>query len=187
MIVFYAIPYRQAAGSAAGEFVLSIGVGLALVITGAVLGACERLRAKLVKVAAGLFQMPPEAVDLVDGKIVDATSTNTKVLNEVLDSDEGARYLGEFAIGVNNRVREPMLDTLFDEKIGGSFHLTPGQAYEVADNGNRSSETCAELAARGVDCRRGARETGTVPRVPVTVIQRSFGQIGPGGTRLSTR
>ena len=54
------------------------------------------------------------------------------------DSDEGARYCGEWAIGVNNRVREPMLDTLFDEKIGGSFHLTPGQAYEIADNGNRS-------------------------------------------------
>ena len=48
------------------------------------------------------------------------------------------RYCGEWAIGVNNRVRHPMLDTLFDEKIGGSFHLTPGNAYEIADNGNRS-------------------------------------------------
>jgi len=52
--------------------------------------------------------------------------------------DEGGRYCGEWAIGVNNRVRHPMLDTLFDEKIGGSFHLTPGNAYEIADNGNRS-------------------------------------------------
>jgi aminopeptidase len=73
------------------------------------------------------------------GKIVQATANETEKLNKILDSDEGARYLGEFAIGVNNRVREPMLDTLFDEKIGGSFHLTPGQAYEEADNGNRSS------------------------------------------------
>jgi aminopeptidase len=73
-----------------------------------------------------------------DGKIVQAKSNETEKMNKLLDSDEGARYCGEWAIGVNNRVREPMLDTLFDEKIGGSFHLTPGQAYEIADNGNRS-------------------------------------------------
>ena len=73
-----------------------------------------------------------------DGKIVNATANETKRINQVLDSDEGARYIGEWSIGCNNRVRHPMLDTLFDEKIGGSLHLTPGQAYEVADNGNRS-------------------------------------------------
>ena len=73
-----------------------------------------------------------------DGKIVRAKANETEKINALLDSDEGARYCGEWAIGVNNRVREPMLDTLFDEKIGGSFHLTPGQAYEIADNGNRS-------------------------------------------------
>jgi aminopeptidase len=73
-----------------------------------------------------------------NGKIVRATANETKKLNAILDSDEGARYCGEWAIGVNNRVLHPMLDTLFDEKIGGSFHLTPGQAYEIADNGNRS-------------------------------------------------
>ena len=73
-----------------------------------------------------------------NGKIVRATANETKKINEVLDSDEGGRYCGEWAIGVNNRVRHPMLDTLFDEKIGGSFHLTPGNAYEIADNGNRS-------------------------------------------------
>ncbi len=72
------------------------------------------------------------------GKIVRATASDTEKLNAILDSDEGARYIGEWAIGCNNRVRRPMLDTLFDEKIGGSFHLTPGQAYEEADNGNRS-------------------------------------------------
>lgn len=73
-----------------------------------------------------------------DGKIVDATSSDTERLNAILDSDEGARYIGEWSIGVNNHVKHPMLDTLFDEKIGGSMHLTPGQAYQEADNGNRS-------------------------------------------------
>ncbi len=73
-----------------------------------------------------------------NGKIVKATANETDKINKILDSDEGARYCGEWAIGVNNRVREPMLDTLFDEKIGGSFHLTPGQAYTIADNGNDS-------------------------------------------------
>ncbi len=74
-----------------------------------------------------------------DGKIVDATSNDTERINAVLDSDEGARYIGEWSLGCNNRVLHPMLDTLFDEKIGGSMHLTPGQAYEEADNSNRSS------------------------------------------------
>ncbi|MEN8661442.1 MAG: aminopeptidase [Lentimonas sp.] len=72
------------------------------------------------------------------GKIVHAESSNTKRLNEILDSDEGARFIGEFAIGFNPHVLEPMRDILFDEKIAGSFHFTPGQAYEEADNGNRS-------------------------------------------------
>lgn len=73
------------------------------------------------------------------GKIVEATSSNTKALNEILDTDEGARYIGEFAIGFNPHILHPMQDILFDEKIAGSFHFTPGNAYEVADNGNRSS------------------------------------------------
>jgi aminopeptidase len=73
-----------------------------------------------------------------DGKIVEATSTNTEHLNRVLDSDEGARYIGEFAIGFNPHILEPMRDILFDEKIAGSIHLTPGNAYDVASNGNRS-------------------------------------------------
>ena len=73
------------------------------------------------------------------GQIVEATCQNDpETLNRILDSDEGARYIGEWSIGCNNRIRQPMLDTLFDEKIGGSFHLTPGNAYEEADNGNKS-------------------------------------------------
>jgi aminopeptidase len=73
-----------------------------------------------------------------DGKIVDATSNQTARLNEILDSDPGARYVGEFSLGFNPYILQPMRDILFDEKIAGSFHLTPGQAYEEADNGNRS-------------------------------------------------
>jgi len=72
------------------------------------------------------------------GKIVEATSSNTKRLNEILDSDAGARYIGEFALGFNPYIREPMRDILFDEKIAGSFHFTPGQAYDGVGNGNRS-------------------------------------------------
>lgn len=73
-----------------------------------------------------------------DGKIVNATANNTEKLNSILDTDEGARYIGEFAIGVNPYILKPMKDTLFDEKIAGSIHFTPGQAYAKADNGNRS-------------------------------------------------
>lgn len=74
-----------------------------------------------------------------DGKIVKATANETEKINQVLDTDEGARYVGEFAIGVNPYILEPMKDTLFDEKIMGSFHFTPGRAYDECDNGNRSA------------------------------------------------
>jgi aminopeptidase len=73
-----------------------------------------------------------------DGKIVEATSNQTEKLNKILDSDPGARYIGEFSLGFNPHILHPMRDILFDEKIAGSFHFTPGQAYEEADNGNRS-------------------------------------------------
>jgi len=73
-----------------------------------------------------------------NGRIVDATGNNPTRINEILDTDEGARFIGEFALGFNPHILEPMRDILFDEKIAGSFHFTPGQAYEEADNGNRS-------------------------------------------------
>jgi aminopeptidase len=74
-----------------------------------------------------------------DGKVVQATADqNAEQLNAILDTDEGARYVGEFAIGFNPYILEPMKDILFDEKIAGSLHFTPGRAYEKADNGNRS-------------------------------------------------
>ena len=77
-------------------------------------------------------------LEFCEGKIVSATSNQTEKLNQILDSDPGARYVGEFSLGFNPYVLEPMRDILFDEKIAGSFHFTPGQAYEEADNGNRS-------------------------------------------------
>lgn len=77
-------------------------------------------------------------LEFKDGKVVSATSNQNAKLNAILDSDPGGRYIGEFAIGFNPFVLHPMRDILFDEKISGSFHFTPGQAYEEADNGNRS-------------------------------------------------
>lgn len=74
-----------------------------------------------------------------NGKIVKATSNKTKELNEILDTDEGSRYIGEFALGLNPYIEKPIGDTLFDEKIKGSFHFTPGDSLEESDNGNRSS------------------------------------------------
>lgn len=74
-----------------------------------------------------------------NGKIINATANNTEKLNEILDTDEGARYIGEFAIGTNPYINKPMKDTLFDEKIFGSIHLTPGSAYATSDNGNKSA------------------------------------------------
>ena len=74
------------------------------------------------------------------GKIVEATANNTERLNQILDTDEGARYIGEFALGCHPYIEEAMDDILFDEKISGSFHFTPGNSYEnEADNGNRSA------------------------------------------------
>jgi aminopeptidase len=78
-------------------------------------------------------------LEFKDGKIVKATSNNTRRLNEILDTDAGARYTGEFSLGFNPYILNPMCDILFDEKIAGSLHLTPGQAYEDCDNGNRSA------------------------------------------------
>src|ERR1041385_1346282 len=74
-----------------------------------------------------------------DGKIVKATASDSKRLNEIFDTDPGARYVGEFSLGFNPYIMNPMCDILFDEKIAGSLHLTPGQAYEECDNGNRSA------------------------------------------------
>lgn len=74
------------------------------------------------------------------GRIVTATGTPLDKLIKRLDTDEGARHLGEFALGVNPFITFPMRDILYDEKIAGSLHLTPGDAYaDLCDNGNKSA------------------------------------------------
>jgi aminopeptidase len=78
-------------------------------------------------------------LEFKDGKVVHATANHAKRLNEILDTDPGARYTGEFSLGFNPYILNPMCDILFDEKIAGSLHLTPGQAYVECDNGNRSA------------------------------------------------
>ncbi|HEV7299358.1 MAG TPA: aminopeptidase [Tepidisphaeraceae bacterium] len=80
-------------------------------------------------------------LELKNGKIVNGvadSSATTSKLNEILDSDDGARYIGEWSLAFNPHILKPMKDILFDEKIAGSFHFTPGQAYEQAGNGNKS-------------------------------------------------
>ena len=78
-------------------------------------------------------------LEFKDGKIVKATSSQPEAIEAVFNTDAGARYVGEFAIGVNPYVTSPMLDILFDEKIAGSIHFTPGACYDEAPNGNNSA------------------------------------------------
>lgn len=83
-----------------------------------------------------------EDVKLVfeNGKVVSCNAgEKTKLLNEILDIDEGARYIGEFAFGVNPNIKEPITDILFDEKVLGSFHIALGNCYSNANNGNKSA------------------------------------------------
>src|SRR5499427_3563175 len=103
-----------------------------------------------------------------NGRIVDATSNETKKLNKILDSDPGARYIGEFSLGFNPRIFQPMRDILFDEKIAGSFHFTPGQAYEEADNGNRSQV--------GSEERRVSSKTTAFAKLALNRREGFFGQ-----------
>ena len=74
-----------------------------------------------------------------DGKIISASSNNNEKLKEIFETDEGARYIGEFSLGFNPVIKEPMGDILFDEKIAGSLHFTPGCCYDECPNGNKSN------------------------------------------------
>jgi aminopeptidase len=78
-------------------------------------------------------------LEFKDGKIIKATANDTVRINEIFDTDEGARYVGEFSLGVNPYIEKPMKDTLFDEKISGSIHFTPGSSYDDCFNGNKSA------------------------------------------------
>lgn len=85
------------------------------------------------------FNFESIVLEFKHGKIINAVANNTERLNSILDTDEGARYIGEFALGINPYILKPMKDTLFDEKINGSFHLTPGSCYDECNNGNKSA------------------------------------------------
>ncbi len=85
------------------------------------------------------FKFENVSLTFKDGKIVNATANDTEKLNAILDTDEGARYVGEFALGVNPYITKPMGDILFDEKISGSIHFTPGCCYDDCFNGNVSA------------------------------------------------
>ncbi len=75
-----------------------------------------------------------------DGKIIEATcNEDNNDLNKIFDIDEGSRYIGEFSIGLNPLVKKPMGDILYDEKIIGSIHFTPGNSYKESYNENESS------------------------------------------------
>lgn len=74
-----------------------------------------------------------------NGKITQVAGNDPERLNHIFDTDEGARYIGEFSLGVNPYILKPMKDTLFDEKISGSIHFTPGNSYEECNNGNKSA------------------------------------------------
>jgi aminopeptidase len=78
-------------------------------------------------------------LELKRGRVINATGGNAARLNQILDTDPGARYIGEFALGFNPHILNPMCDILFDEKIAGSLHFTPGQAYAECGNGNQSA------------------------------------------------
>lgn len=75
-----------------------------------------------------------------DGKIVEESGSDIDAIRAVINDDEGARYIGEFSLGVNPKIKKPMRNILFDEKISGSIHLTPGRAYKEAYNGNNSNQ-----------------------------------------------
>jgi aminopeptidase len=79
------------------------------------------------------------SLEFRDGKIINAVANDSARINKIFDIDEGARYVGEFSFGLNPYINKPIRDTLFDEKITGSIHFTPGSAYDDCFNGNRSA------------------------------------------------
>ncbi len=85
------------------------------------------------------FKFENVSLTFKDGKIIKATANDTEKVNAIFDTDAGARYVGEFAFGVNPYITKPMGDILFDEKISGSIHFTPGCCYDECDNGNVSA------------------------------------------------
>ena len=85
------------------------------------------------------FKFENVSLTFKDGKIIKATGNDQTKIDSIFNTDEGARYVGEFAFGVNPFITIPMGDILFDEKISGSIHFTPGSCYDDCYNGNESA------------------------------------------------
>jgi aminopeptidase len=93
------------------------------------------------------------------GRVLSAKAErNEKYLIEMLETDPGARYLGEFAIGTNFEIGQFTGNILFDEKIGGTFHMALGAGYPETGSKNKSAihwdlicdmRTDAEIAVDG--------------------------------------
>ncbi len=74
------------------------------------------------------------------GRVVEASAEkNEAYLLRMLDTDEGARYLGEWAIGTNKKIDRFIKNILFDEKIGGTIHMAIGAGYPETGSLNRSA------------------------------------------------
>jgi len=79
-------------------------------------------------------------LEFKDGKVVKATATkNEEFLKQMLETDSGSRYVGEFGVGVNYNIKKFIKNTLFDEKIGGTIHLALGNAYQETGGENSSA------------------------------------------------
>jgi aminopeptidase len=86
------------------------------------------------------FEVTNARLEFKDGKVVKATADkNEDFLLKKLDTDPGARYLGEFAIGTNEKIDRFTGQILFDEKIGGSFHMAVGHGYPDSHSENESA------------------------------------------------
>ncbi len=74
------------------------------------------------------------------GRVVKASAAkNEEFLTSMLNTDEGSRYLGEFAIGTNQKIDRFIKNILFDEKIGGTIHMALGQGYPITGSLNKSA------------------------------------------------
>ncbi|MGN0961165.1 MAG: aminopeptidase [Christensenellales bacterium] len=74
-----------------------------------------------------------------NGKIVDFDCNNKEKFREILDTDEGSRYMGEFSFGLNPYCVTSLKDILFDEKMSSSIHMAIGSSYDDCYNGNKSA------------------------------------------------
>ena len=98
------------------------------------------------------FDIENIRLEFTDGKITEAIADKGQEgLNTILDTDDGARFIGEFAMGTNPHLRRQFVNVLLAEKVGGSFHFTPGNAYPYTkydedtvnvNNGNTSKIHC---------------------------------------------